>query len=225
METTKRGGAILRKHKNKDFGTIPFFLEIANVGEAYLIFERISVVLKVYSTNRPNRLKTLLKVFWQFKTLLKVFCFRKTLLKFICWACSGKTLLCFAMLLTIAITSVPYIPYCYAQIILSTKDDLRPHRLPPLPLSVPCWHRHHRCHGCRVVATIATVAIAAATATAAVISATTSTVSAAIATVFWLIVLCPCAASASATVACPRRCHRWLSTPLPLSPRPQTAAP
>jgi hypothetical protein len=40
-----------------------------------------------------------------------------------------------------------------------------------------------------------------------------------------LIVVCPCAASASATVACPRRCRRWLSTPLPLSTRPQTAAP
>ncbi len=26
----------------------------------------------------------------------------------------------------------------------------------------------------------------------------------------------PCAASASATVACPRRCRNWLSTPLPL---------
>jgi hypothetical protein len=67
----KKGGAILRVHKKKDFGTIPYFLEIANVGEACLIFEKISVLPKVYSTNRPNRLKTLLKVFWQFKTLLK----------------------------------------------------------------------------------------------------------------------------------------------------------
>ncbi len=49
--------------------SIFYFLEIANVGEAYLIFERISVLPKVCSTNRPNRLKTLLKVFWQFKTL------------------------------------------------------------------------------------------------------------------------------------------------------------
>jgi hypothetical protein len=40
-----------------------------------------------------------------------------------------------------------------------------------------------------------------------------------------LIVVCPCAASALATIACPRRCRRWLSTPLPLSPQPQTAAP
>ena len=44
----KRGGAILRAHK-KDFGTIPYFLEIANVGEAYLIFEKISVLPKVFS--------------------------------------------------------------------------------------------------------------------------------------------------------------------------------
>ena len=106
-----------------------------------------------------------------------------------------------------------------------TKDDLRPHWPPPLPLSAPCWRRRHRCHGCRVVATIATVAIAAATATAAAISAATSTVSAAIATAFWLIVVCPFAASALATVACPCRCRHWLSTPLPLSPLPQTAAP
>ena len=40
-------------------------------------------------------------------------------------------------------------------------------------------------------AAIATVAIAAATATAAAISAVTSTISAAIATAFWLIVVCP----------------------------------
>jgi hypothetical protein len=51
--------------------------------------------------------------------------------------------------------------------------------------------------------------IAAATATAAAISAATSTISAAIATAFWLIDVCPCAASALATVACPRRCRRW----------------
>ena len=91
-------------------------------------------------------------------------------------------------------------------------------RPPPLPLSAPCWRRRHRCHGCRVVATIATVAIAAATVTAAAISAATSTVSTAIATTFWLIVVCPCAASALATAACPCRCRHWLPTPLPLSP-------
>ncbi len=45
--------------QKKDFGAIPCFLEIANVGEAYLIFEKISVLLKVFSTNSPNRLKTL----------------------------------------------------------------------------------------------------------------------------------------------------------------------
>jgi len=86
----------------------------------------------------------------------------------------------------------------------------------PLPW-LPRCRRH--CHGCRVVATIAiaTVTIATATAMAAAISAATSTISAAI--------FCPHAASAFATVACPRRCRCWLSTPLPLSPRPQTAAP
>ncbi len=71
------------------------------------------------------------------------------------------------------------------QIKVITKDDLRPHRPPPLPLSAPCWRRHHRCHGCRIVDAIAVDAIAAATAVAAAISAVTSTVSAAIATAFW----------------------------------------
>jgi hypothetical protein len=55
--------------------------------------------------------------------------------------------------------------------------------------------RHH-CHGCRVVATIATAATATATAMAAAVSAAISTVFAGIATAFWLIVVCPCAASA-----------------------------
>jgi len=53
----KGGGNTERALKN-GFGVIPDFLEIANVGEAYLIFVRISVLLKVYSTNRPNRLET-----------------------------------------------------------------------------------------------------------------------------------------------------------------------
>ena len=68
---------------------------------------------------------------------------------------------------------------CYAylrtimQIIVSTmKNDLRPHRPPPLPLSAPGWRRrHHDCHGCRFVAAIVIVAIAAATAMAAAVSA------------------------------------------------------
>ena len=76
----------------------------------------------------------------------------------------------------------------------------------------PLCHRrrhvgHHRCHGCHVVAAISAVAIADATATDPNISAVTSTVSAAIATAFWLIVVCPCAASALATVACPHACR------------------
>jgi hypothetical protein len=40
-----------------------------------------------------------------------------------------------------------------------------------------------------------------------------------------LIVVCPCAASALATIACPCLCRQWLSMPLSLSPWPQTAAP
>ena len=113
----------------------------------------------------------------------------------------------------------------YILTILSTKDDLRPHRPPPLPLSAPSWRRRHCCHGCHVVAAIAAIAIAAATATAAAIFAATSTVSADIATTFWLIVVRPCAASASTTIACPRRCRCWLLMPLPLLPQPQTTAP
>ena len=50
-------------------------------------------------------------------------------------------------------------------------------------------------------------------------------ISAAIATTFWLIVVCPCTASTLATVACTRRCHCWLRTPLPPATRPQTAVP
>ena len=108
----------------------------------------------------------------------------------------------------------------------SMKDDLHPHWPLPLPLLVPCWRpRHHGCHGCRVVAAIAAVAIAAPTAMAAAVSAATSTDSAAIANAFWLIVACPFAASASATIACPHACRCWLPTPLPMSSPPQTAAP
>ena len=117
-------------------------------------FEKISVLPKVYSTNRPNRLKTLLKVFWQFKTLLKVVYQSKTLLKFICWACSCQTLLCFAIHLTIVTSHLYHMYPTVMQIIVSTKDDLRPHRPPPRPLLAPCWRRRHRYHGCRVVATI-----------------------------------------------------------------------
>ena len=176
------------------------------------------------SNNRPNGLNTFESV-WQFETLLKVFCSGKTLLKFICWACSRKTLLCFGIRLTIVITSVPYVTYCYAQIIVSTKDDLHPHWPPPLPLSAPCWCHRHCCHGHHVVAAIAAVAIDAATATAASVSAATRTDSAAIATAFWLTVVCPFAASASATVACACTCRCCLLMPLPLLSRPQTAAP
>ena len=53
----KGGGNAERALKKNCFGTIPYFLEITDVGEAYLIFERISVLPKVYSINRPHRLK------------------------------------------------------------------------------------------------------------------------------------------------------------------------
>ncbi len=54
----KKGGGNAEQTLKKGFGAIPYFLEIANVGEAYLIFEKISVLPKVHSTNRPHRLKT-----------------------------------------------------------------------------------------------------------------------------------------------------------------------
>ena len=103
------------------------------------------------------------------------------------------------------------------QKVVSTKDDLRPHRMPPLTLLAPCWCRLHRCHGCHVVATIATITIAPATATLPPAP-------------FLLLLLplfgfCPHAVSAFTTVACPRQYCCWLSMPLSLSPRPQTTVP
>ena len=107
--------------------------------------------------------------------------------------------------------------YCYANNRkYSRKDDLRPHRQPPLPLSA--LSSPLPCHGCRIAADIAAdiaaVAAAAATATAAAVS-TATTVSAVIAAAFWLIVVCPHAASATATVACPRCCRCWLGNSHP----------
>jgi hypothetical protein len=185
-----------------------------DVGEAYLIFEKISVLPKVFSTNSPNRLKTLPK-------------------------CFGKTLSVLAEHLSVLQNTLVFChtpnncyhicTYCYANNRkYSMKDDLHPQRPPPLPLSA--LSSPLPCHGCRIAADIAAdiaaVAVAAATATAAAVSAAT-TVSAVIAAAFWLIVVCPRAASATATVACPRprRCRCWLRTPLPLVPQPQTAAP
>jgi len=77
----EKRGAILRAHQKKDFGAIPYFLEITNVGEAYLIFEKISRLPKVFSTNSPNRLKTLSVfskhfLFWQ-NTFQKFFATKK----------------------------------------------------------------------------------------------------------------------------------------------------
>jgi len=60
LDWGKKGGGNTEGAKKKYFGAIPYFLEIANVGEAYLICERISVLPKVFSANiSPNRLKTL----------------------------------------------------------------------------------------------------------------------------------------------------------------------
>ena len=175
-------------------------------------------------------MKTLLKVFWQFKhTYENVLLRQNTFEIFLLGLFTPKSLLCFGIRLTIVITSVPFVPYYYAQTMVSTKDDLRPHRPPPLPLSVPCWRRHHRCHGCRVVVTIAAITIATATATAATVSvsAATRTELAAIATAFWLIVVCPLLpllrpplpALALAAVGCQPHCNcRCGRKPLPPAP-------
>jgi hypothetical protein len=53
-----KGGGNTERAPKHVFCAIPYFLEITDVGEAYLIYEIISVLLKVYSTNRPHRLKT-----------------------------------------------------------------------------------------------------------------------------------------------------------------------
>ena len=203
----KKGGATIF------FWAIPYFLEITNVGDAYLIFEKISILPKVCHKQAQQIENT-------FESVLAI---QNTFLIFFLLGLFMQNTFVFCHMPNNCFTSVPYIPYCYANIIIVSNlyDDLHPHHPPPqpLPLLGPCWHRHHRCHcWCIVttIATIATVAIAAPTATAAAISAATSTISAAIATAFWLIVVCPCAASALATVACPHRCHRWLLTPLPL---------
>jgi len=49
-------------HNKTDVGTIPCFLEITDYEKAFLHVTFNSFSLKVYSTNRPNRLNTLLKV-------------------------------------------------------------------------------------------------------------------------------------------------------------------
>jgi len=77
----------------------------------------------------------------------------------------------------------------------------------------------------RIVTAIAAGAIAAATATAVAVSADTSKDFAAIATAFWLIVVCPFTATALTSVACSRACRCWLLTPLTLLLQPQTTAP
>jgi hypothetical protein len=47
LDLEKKGGG-------NTFGAITYFLEIADVGEAYLLFEIISVLPKVYSTQIEN---------------------------------------------------------------------------------------------------------------------------------------------------------------------------
>ena len=139
----KRGGGNTERALKNSFGAISYFLEIAYVGEAYLIFEKISVLPKVYSTNRPNCLKTLK-------------CFAKVT-KVLCKALKCFDILCLSIVIT----------YCYAK--NCTKDDdlhptsatpsvtVGPMLVPPSPLPwLPCC-RHHcsrrhcrcHCHGCR----------------------------------------------------------------------------
>ena len=121
--------------------------------------------------------------------------------------------------------------YCQQIIVSTMKDDLPPHRPPPLPLSAPHWRHHHRCHGCRAVALIATITVAAATATAAAVSPATSSVSAAFATAFWLsaralpLLQQPLPTLALAAVGCRHNCHcRCVCKPLPLAPSAATTA-
>ena len=81
LDWEKRGGGNTECTLKNCFGTIPYFLEIADVGEADLLFEIISVLPKVYSTQIENT-----NVFWQ---NTNVFCHQTTLH------------LCFAIRLTI----------------------------------------------------------------------------------------------------------------------------
>ena len=79
----KRGGNTEGATK-KDFGAIPYFLEITFVGDAHLIFEKIIVLPKVISTNNsPNNWKNFLffqNTFFLAKHFSKVFwkCFVAT---------------------------------------------------------------------------------------------------------------------------------------------------
>ena len=51
-EAGKRGGNTEGATK-KDFSAIPYFLDITYVGETHLIFEKNTVLPKVFSTNCP----------------------------------------------------------------------------------------------------------------------------------------------------------------------------
>ena len=123
-----------------------------------------------------------------------------------------NTLYCFAICLSIVITSVHTVMQIIVRKMIST-----PHRLPPLSLLAQCWRRRHHCNGCHVAAAIAAIVIAAATCHCHSSAANSAaTISAAIATTFWLIVVCPCAASllppplpnpAVAAGGCQRHCH------------------
>jgi len=204
------------------FCAIPYFLEITDVGEAYLIFEIISVLLKVYSTNRPHRLKTQM-CFAKQKCVLQntnVFCQSKH----ICVLNQNTFVFCHTPDNCYHICT-----YCQQIIVSTMKDYLPPHQSPPLTLSAPRWRHCHRCHGCRTVAHIATITIAAATATAATVSPATSTVSASFATTFWLsaralpLLQQPLPTLALAAVGCRRNCQcRRCQTPLPPAPSAAT---
>jgi len=69
----KKGGGNTEPAPKNGFGAIPYFLEITNVGEAYLIFVKTGVLPKALSTNRLNKLKTL-KVFAKHLSVLPYAC-------------------------------------------------------------------------------------------------------------------------------------------------------
>ena len=109
----KKGGGNTEAQQ-KRCCTIPCFLEITDYEKAFLYVAFNSFSPKVYSTNRPNRhtFENVLAIHNTFESVL----LWQNILQFICWACacSRKILVCFGIRPTIVITSVPYIPYCYA---------------------------------------------------------------------------------------------------------------
>ena len=102
----KMGGATIF------FGQFHIFLKSPML-KTPISFLRKLVSFRKCVTNKPNRLKTLLKVFWQFKTLFEVFCETKHFEVYLSVGLFTQNTLCFAISLTIVITSLPCIPYWY----------------------------------------------------------------------------------------------------------------